>query len=54
MSCLHCDIERLLEASIPDSDFQDLIEWAFLEEQIDGETQDLAYHLLAVNDLGEQ
>ena len=42
MSCHNCDIANLLEASIPDSDFQDLIEWAFIEGQIDGETMGLA------------
>jgi hypothetical protein len=37
MSYLHC--ESLLEASMPpDEDMADLIEQAFLERQIDGET----------------
>ena len=33
----------------PDEDFLDLIEWAFLDGQIDGETADLAC-LLTVED----
>jgi hypothetical protein len=42
MPCLHC--ESLLEASRPpDEELLDLIEWAFLEGQIDGVTADLAY-----------
>jgi hypothetical protein len=42
MACLHC--ESLLEASMPpDEELVDLIEWAFLEGQIDGEESDLAY-----------
>jgi hypothetical protein len=46
MPCLHC--ESLLEASMPpDEELVDLIEWAFLEGQIDGAESDLAYLLLA-------
>jgi hypothetical protein len=44
MSCLHCELPSLLEASIPpDEELVDLIEWAFLEGQIDGVKADLAY-----------
>ena len=52
MSCFHCDIADRLE--LPDPDFEDLIEQAFLEGIIDGETQDIAYHWLSVNHPGEQ
>ena len=49
------DIESLLLDSVPpDDDFLDLIEKAFLEGQIDGETEDLAYNWLRVNYPGEQ
>ena len=35
-------IEALLAETVPpDDDLADLIEWAFLDEQIDGETQSL-------------
>jgi hypothetical protein len=38
------DISELLEQSRPpDEELVDLIEWAFLEGQIDGKTADLAY-----------
>ena len=44
MSCQYCALPDLLEASIPpDPELVDLIEWAFLEGQIDGRTADLAY-----------
>ena len=44
-------MEELLRASIPpDEELVDLIEWAFLEGQIDGETQALAFAWLRVND----
>ena len=52
MSCLHCDVANLLE--LPDPDFENLIEQAFLEGTIDGETQDLVYTWLEVNHPGEQ
>ena len=35
-----------LVASYVDPDFEDLIEWAFLEGQIDGVTMELAYSSL--------
>lgn len=41
MPCLHFDISDLLEESIPDSDFEGLIEQAFLVGQIEGETMEL-------------
>ncbi|MFB3125827.1 MAG: hypothetical protein ACE1Z7_09680, partial [Woeseiaceae bacterium] len=44
MPCLYCELPHLLEASRPpDPELVDLIEQAFLEGQIDGETADLAY-----------
>ena len=44
MSCLHCELPSLLQASRPpDGELVDLIEQAFLEGQIDGRTADLAY-----------
>ena len=55
MSCAHCNLPNLWEASRPpDTELADLIEQAFLEAQIDGETQELAYHWLEVNHPGEQ
>jgi len=36
MPCLHCDIADLLVASIHDSDFEDLIEQAFIEAGLVG------------------
>jgi hypothetical protein len=45
MSCVHCELPSLLEASRPpDEELVDLIEWAFLEGHIDGESEDLAYN----------
>ena len=42
MPCLHCD--SLLEAPRPlDEELADLIEWAFLQGQINGVKADLAY-----------
>ena len=38
MKCIQHDMANLLAASYTDPDFEDLIEWAFLEGQIDGET----------------
>ena len=50
MQCLKCDLPKLLEASIPpDPELVDLIEQAFLDGFIDGETQTLAYQWLQVN-----
>ena len=44
MSCLYCALPDLLEASMPpDAELVDLIEWAFLDGQIDGLEADLAY-----------
>lgn len=41
------DLSELLELSRPpDSDLVDLIEWAFLDGQIDGQQADLAYFWL--------
>jgi len=43
MSCLRCELPRLLEESRPpDPELVDLIEQAFLEGQIDGLPADLA------------
>ena len=43
MSCHNDALPRLLEESRPpDADLVDLIEWAFLEGQIDGEAMQLA------------
>jgi hypothetical protein len=45
-------IEVLLaETAPPDEDLADLIEWAFLDNQIDGETQVLAFAWLESNDV---
>jgi hypothetical protein len=50
--CQAVRMEELLRASAPpDEDMVDLIEWAFLEGQIDGPSEDLAYHWLSVNHL---
>ena len=55
MLCLKCELLDVLEASRPpDPDLADLIEWAFLNEKIDGETQELAYTWLEVNHPCEQ
>ena len=44
MSCLHCDLSKLLEQTRPpDLELVDLIEQDFLEGQIDGQKADLAY-----------
>ena len=44
MSCLERDLTEILEESrLPDPEMIDLIEKAFLEGQIDGETMELAY-----------
>ena len=44
MSCVHCELsEQAEETKPPDPDFVALIEWAFLESQIDGQTADLAF-----------
>ena len=46
-------MEKLLRAAVsPDDDLADLIEWAFLEGQIDGETQALAFAWLERNHSG--
>ena len=43
MPCIHCDLDDLLRLSEPpDPELVDLIEWAFLEAQIDGLKADLA------------
>ncbi len=55
MSCLQCDLPELLELTRPrDPELVDLIEKAFLEGVIDGETQELAYLWLGVNHPCEQ
>ena len=47
MSCLHCDLSKILEqARPPDPELVDLIEHAFIEGQIDGLGADLAYTYL--------
>ena len=47
MSCLHCELPSLLQASRPpDAELVDLIEQAYLEAQIDGLQSDLAYFFL--------
>ena len=44
------DIESLLLDSVPpDDDFLDLIDQAFLEGQIDGETMEWTYQWLAIH-----
>jgi hypothetical protein len=41
--CLCCELPDLLQDSMPpDPELVDLIEWAFLEGQIDGQKADLA------------
>jgi hypothetical protein len=47
MKCLTCALPALLEASQPpDPEVVDLIEWAFLDGQIDGFALDLAHIFL--------
>lgn len=44
MSCLQCDLLEILEATRPpDPELVDLIEWAFIEGQIDSQKAELAY-----------
>ncbi len=44
MSCLQCELSEILEQTRPpDPELVDLIEKAFLEGQISGQTADLAY-----------
>ena len=44
MTCFQCDLAEILEATRPpDSDMLELIEWAFLEGQIDSLKAELAY-----------
>ena len=44
MSCLHCDLPSLLQASCPpDPELVDLIARAFIDGQVDGQKADLAY-----------
>ena len=48
MDCLHCDLSELLEQTRPPApELVDLIEWAFLEGQIDAQKADLAYLVLS-------
>ena len=51
MPYINCDLSELLEQTRPpDPELVDLIEWAFLDGQIDGLGADLAYlWLLARN-----
>ena len=50
MDCLHCDLSNLLERTKPpDPELVDLIEWAFLEGQIDGSDADLSYLWLIIS-----
>jgi hypothetical protein len=47
MTCLNCALSDLLEATQPpDPELADLIDWAFLDGQIDGQAADLAYLLI--------
>ena len=47
MFCFQCELPNLLlESTPPDPDFVDLIEWAFLEGQIDSLEAELAYSWL--------
>jgi hypothetical protein len=43
--------ELYTEALLANEDLADLIEWAFLDSQIDGETQALAFAWLESNDI---
>jgi hypothetical protein len=43
--------ELYIEALLVDEELADLIEWAFLDAQIDGETQALAFAWLESNDI---
>jgi hypothetical protein len=43
--------ELYIEAVLGDEELADLIEWAFLDSQIDGETQALAFAWLESNDI---
>lgn len=50
MSCFHCDLSEILEQTKPpDAELVNLIEHAFFEGDIDGDTEVLAYYWLAVN-----
>ena len=50
MIYLHCDLAEILEQTRPpDAELVDLVEWAFLERQIDGQKADLAYLWLEAN-----
>ena len=52
---MSCDLSEILERTRPpDPELVDLIEQAFLEGQIDGNTEDLAYIWLKVNHRCEQ
>ena len=47
-----CALPDLLALSMPEeSDLLDLIEWAFLDRQIDGETLSLAFAWVESNDV---
>ncbi len=44
MSCIHCDLSEILEQTRPpDPELVDLIEQAFIEEQIDSKRAGLDY-----------
>ncbi len=44
MTSTHHDLTEILgQTRPPDAELVDLIEWAFLERQIDGKKADLAY-----------
>lgn len=50
MGRLHCALPGLVEASMPpDPELVDLIEWAFVDGQIDTKTAALAYAWLVAN-----
>ncbi len=55
MPCLQCDLSEILEQTRPpDPELVDLIEQAYLEGDIDGKTQELAYLWLEGNHPCEQ
>jgi hypothetical protein len=52
MRCRHTNVLDYLEEFMPpDQELLDLIEWAFLDAQIDGETLSLAFAWAESNDV---
>jgi hypothetical protein len=52
MRCFACEIDDLADVCVrPDEDMLDLIEQAFLDARIDGETLSLAFAWVESNDI---